>query len=120
MPAAVGTPLGVSCTRSAFPVLVARDRAGAVVGTLLFGAPPGATIYEPLLGPEAGTVGFAGVAPPAQQAGAGSAMVARASELWRDAGTRTCHLGWTPRERFYSRLGYAWRCYHMARREVPG
>jgi GNAT superfamily N-acetyltransferase len=102
-------------------VLVARDRAGAVVGTLLFGGPPGATIYEPLLGPEAGTIGCVGVAPPAQGAGVGSAMVARASELLRDAGTRTCHIGWTRRERFYSRLGYGpWRRYHMARREISG
>jgi beta-N-acetylhexosaminidase len=102
-------------------VLVARDGAGAVVGTLLFGGPPGATIYEPLLGPEAGTIGCVGVAPPAQGAGVGSAMVTRASELLRDAGTRACHIGWTRREQFYRRLGYApWRRYHMARREVPG
>jgi beta-N-acetylhexosaminidase len=102
-------------------VLVARDRVGAVVGTLLFGGPPGATIYEPLLGPEAGTIGCVGVAPPAQGAGVGSAMVARASELLRDAGTRACHIGWTRREQFYRRLGYApWRRYHMARRAVPG
>ena len=102
-------------------VLVARDRVGAVVGTLLFGGPPGATIYEPLLGPEAGTIGCVGVAPPALGAGVGSAMVARASELLRDAGTRACHIGWTRREQFYRRLGYApWRRYHMARRAVPG
>ena len=102
-------------------VLVARDRAGAVVGTLLFGGPPGATIYEPLLGPGAGTIGCVGVAPPAQGAGVGSAMVARAWELLRDAGTRACHIGWTRRERFYSRLGYGpWRRYRMARRELPG
>jgi GNAT superfamily N-acetyltransferase len=102
-------------------VLVARDRTGAVTGTLLFGKPPGATICEPLLGPEAGTIGCVGVAPPAQGAGVGSAMVARASELLRDAGTRACHIGWTRRERFYTRLGYApWRRYHMARRELSG
>jgi GNAT superfamily N-acetyltransferase len=98
-------------------VLVARDRAGAIVGTLLFRGPLGATIYEPLLGPEAGTIGCVGVAPPAQGAGVGSAMVARASELLRDAGTRACHIGWTRREQFYTRLGYTpWRRYHMARR----
>ena len=47
-------------------VLVARDRAGAVAGTLLFRGPPRATIYEPLLGTEAGTIGCVGVAPPAR------------------------------------------------------
>lgn len=102
-------------------VLVARDRAGTVVGTLLFRGPLGATIYEPMLGPEAGTIGCVGVAAPAQGAGVGSAMVARASELLRDAGTRACHIGWTRRERFYTRLGYTpWRRYHIARRALPG
>ncbi len=102
-------------------VLVARDRAGAVVGTLLFRGPLGATIYEPLLGPEAGTIGCVGVVAPAQGAGIGSAMVARASELLRDAGTRACHIGWTRREQFYARVGYApWRRYHMARRPTTG
>ena len=102
-------------------VLVARDRAGTVAGTLLFRGPLGATIYEPLLGPDAGTIGCVGVAAPVRGAGVGSAMVARASELLRDAGTRTCHIGWTRRERFYTRVGYApWRRYHMARRTAPG
>lgn len=102
-------------------VLVARDRAGAVAGTLLFRGPPGATIYEPLLGPGAGTIGCVGVAAEARGAGVGSAMVARASELLRDAGTHACHIGWTRRERFYTRVGYTpWRRYHMARRTAPG
>ena len=101
--------------------LVARDRAGAVAGTLLFRGPLGATIYEPLLGPDAGTIGCVGVAAPARGAGVGSAMVARASELLRDAGTRACHIGWTRRERFYTRVGYSpWRRYHMARRTASG
>jgi beta-N-acetylhexosaminidase len=100
-------------------VLVARDRAGAVAGTLLFRGPLGATIYEPLLGPDAGTIGCVGVAAPARGAGVGSAMVARASELLRDAGTRACHIGWTRRERFYTRVGYStWRRYHMAKTAV--
>jgi GNAT superfamily N-acetyltransferase len=102
-------------------VLVARDRAGAVVGTLLFSGPPGATIYEPMLGRDAGTIGCVGVAAAARGAGVGSAMVARASELLRDTGTGACHIGWTVRERFYARLGYVpWRRYHMARRALPG
>jgi GNAT superfamily N-acetyltransferase len=102
-------------------VLVARDRTGAIAGTLLFSGPPGATIYEPLLGPEAGTIGCVGVAEAARGAGVGSAMVARASELLRDAGTRACHIGWTRRERFYGRLGYRpWRRYHMASRRLRG
>jgi GNAT superfamily N-acetyltransferase len=102
-------------------VLGARDRAGALVGALLFRGPPGATIYTPLLGADAGTIGCVGVAAAARGAGVGSAMVVRASELLRDAGARACHIGWTQRERFYARAGYArWRRYRMARRHLGG
>jgi GNAT superfamily N-acetyltransferase len=101
-------------------VLVARDAAGAVVGTLLFRGPPDATVYAPMLGLDAGTIGCVGVAEAARGAGVGTAMVARASELLRELGTGTCHIGWTRRERFYARVGYApWRRYHMATRPVP-
>jgi len=96
-------------------ILVARDARGALVGSLLFRGPPNATIYAPMLGPEAGTIGCVGVAAPVRGAGIGSAMVARASELLRDAGTHACHIGWTERERFYARVGYVpWRRYRMA------
>jgi ribosomal protein S18 acetylase RimI-like enzyme len=102
-------------------VLAARDRAGAIVGTLLFRGPPDATVYTPLLGPDAGTIGCVGVVAAARGSGVGSAMVVRASELLRDAGTGTCHIGWVERERFYTRCGYRpWRRYHMARRDLAG
>lgn len=105
--------------RPAGAILVARDARGAVVGSLLFHGPPGATIYAPMLGPMAGTIGCVGVAAGARGAGVGSAMVVRASELLRDAGTRACHIGWTERERFYRRLGYVpWRRYRMASRPI--
>jgi GNAT superfamily N-acetyltransferase len=107
--------------RATSPVLVARDRGGAIVGTLLFRGPPDATIFTPLLGDDAGTIGCVGVAAGARGAGVGSAMVARASELLRDAGTGACHIGWTEREWFYRRVGYLpWRRYQIARRPVPG
>jgi len=105
--------------RATSPVLVARDQAGAIVGALLFRGPPDATIFTPLLGADAGTIGCVGVADAARGAGAGSAMVARASELLRDAGTGVCHISWTEREWFYRRVGYLpWRRYHMARRAI--
>jgi ribosomal protein S18 acetylase RimI-like enzyme len=103
--------------RGTSSVLIARDRDGAIVGALLFRGPPDATIFTPLLGPDAGTIGCVGVAAAPREAGVGSAMVARASELLRDAGTGACHIGWTEREWFYRRVGYLpWRRYHMARR----
>lgn len=93
-------------------ILLARD-GGRVVGTLLHSATdPGG--YGPMLGPHAGTIGCVGVAPDAHGRGIGTAMVARASELLRDAGTRTCFIGWAVRDRFYGRLGYRpWRRYRM-------
>jgi GNAT superfamily N-acetyltransferase len=101
--------------------LVARDGEGRLVGALLFRGPVEATIYTPLLGPMAGTIGAVGVAGDAQGRGVGSAMVARTSELLRDAGTHACHIGWTVREDFYGRLGYApWRRYLMSHRPLGG
>ena len=110
-----------SFRRATSPVLVARDRGGVIVGTLLVRGPPDATIYTPMLGADAGTIGCVGVAVDARGAGVGSAMVARASELLRDAGTGVCHISWTEREWFYRRVGYRpWRRYHMAKRPTGG
>src|SRR5206468_3618198 len=101
-------------------VLVARDRDGRIVGTLLFRGPDEGLMFAPMLGPGAGTIGCVGVAEHAQGRGVGSAMVARASELLRRAGTRVCHIGWTERRDFYVRVGYApWRRYRMSRRRLP-
>jgi predicted N-acetyltransferase YhbS len=67
-----------------------------------------------MLGPAAGTIGCVGVAPPWEGRGIGTALVVRASELLRDAGTGICHISWTTRESFYRRAGYQpWRRYAM-------
>ncbi len=95
-------------------ILIARDRSGTIAGTLLLHGPGADTVFAPLLGPAAGTIGCVGVAPWGQGRGIGTALVARASEILRDAGTRTCHIGWTTRESFYRRAGYQpWRRYAM-------
>jgi len=100
-------------------VLVARDGEGRVVGSLLFRGPDEAFLLAPLLGPRTGTIGCVGVADQVQGRGVGSAMVALASELLRRSGTRACHIGWTVRQDFYVRVGYApWRRYLMARRQL--
>lgn len=94
--------------------LVACSDAGDIVGSLLLDRPPTETVLAPLLGPAAGTIGCVGVAAPRQGEGIGTALVARASEALRDAGTRNCHIGWTTREFFYRRAGYRpWRRYAM-------
>jgi beta-N-acetylhexosaminidase len=100
-------------------VLAALDASGEVVGTLLFDGPvvddPDRTArYGPMLGPASGEIGCVGVAPHVQGRGIGTALVVRASELLSAAGTRTCHIGWAVRERFYGRAGYRpWRRYRM-------
>jgi ribosomal protein S18 acetylase RimI-like enzyme len=95
-------------------VLIARDSAGNIAGTLLLEGPGADTVFAPMLGPAAGTIGCVGVAAPVQDRGIGTAMVAGASELLREAGTRNCHIGWTTRESFYRRAGYQpWRRYVM-------
>jgi GNAT superfamily N-acetyltransferase len=95
-------------------ILAARDGSGNIAGTLLFQGPGADTVFAPMLGPAAGTIGCVGVASPMQGHGIGTGMVARASQILQQAGTRNCHIGWTTRESFYRRAGYRpWRRYAM-------
>jgi ribosomal protein S18 acetylase RimI-like enzyme len=95
-------------------ILLARDRSETIAGSLLIEGPGAATVFAPLLGPAAGTIGCVGVAPSRHGQGIGTALVARASQLLGQAGVRTCHIGWTTRESFYRRAGYQpWRRYAM-------
>jgi ribosomal protein S18 acetylase RimI-like enzyme len=100
--------------------LIAWDSEGSIAGTLLFSGPGADIVFGPMLGPDAGSIGCVGVAPRQQGHGVGTAMVARASEILRDSGTRTCHISWTTRESFYTRAGYQpWRRYRMFYRAIP-
>jgi GNAT superfamily N-acetyltransferase len=95
-------------------ILLARDRSGTIVGTLLLDGPDASTVFEPMLGPAAGTIGCVGVAPPLHGQGIGTALVVRASQILSQAGVRNCHIGWATRESFYHRAGYQpWRRYAM-------
>ncbi len=100
-------------------VLLARDRHGEVVGSLLLAGPGRCSIYWPMLGEDMATIGAVGVAEPARRRGVGAAMVVRASELLREAGAGTCHIGWVALQTFYEQLGYRrWRDY-LTSREPP-
>jgi GNAT superfamily N-acetyltransferase len=95
-------------------ILLARDRSQTIAGTLLIDGPGADTVFAPLLGRAAGTIGCVGVAPDRQGQGVGTALVTHASQLLGQAGVRTCHIGWTTRESFYRRAGYQpWRRYAM-------
>ena len=89
------------------------------MGTLLYAGPGPVSVFDPMLGPMAGTIACVGVAGEAQGQGIGTAMVTRASELLREAGTRVCHIGWTTREGLL-RAGrlHAWRHYLMSGRSL--
>jgi GNAT superfamily N-acetyltransferase len=95
-------------------VLLARTRRGAIGGTLLLEGPGADTVFTPMLGPAAGTIGCVGVDPPLHGEGIGTTLVVRASQILSRAGVRACHIGWTTRESFYRRAGYQpWRRYAM-------
>jgi len=97
-------------------ILLARDDAGAICATLLLDGPGADTVFEPMLGPAAATISCVGVAPHLQGQGIGTALVVRASEILRDRGAGTCHIGWTVRESFYASAGYRpWRRYRIFR-----
>jgi GNAT superfamily N-acetyltransferase len=96
--------------------LLARDRDGEVVGSLLLAGPGRCSIYWPMLGEDMATIGVVGVAEPARRRGVGAAMVVRASELLRQAGAGNCHIGWVGLHTFYEQLGYRrWRDYLVSR-----
>ena len=95
-------------------VLLARTRPGSIAGTLLLEGPGADTVFTPMLGRAAGTIGCVGVAPPLHGQEIGTALVVRASQILSQAGVRACHIGWTTRESFYRRAGYRpWRRYAM-------
>lgn len=96
--------------------LVARDRTGAILGSLLLAGPGRVTVYWPMLGDDGGTIGCVGVHPERQGRGIGTAMVARATRLLAERGTGWCHVSWAVRLAFYGRVGYrVWRRYAMGR-----
>jgi GNAT superfamily N-acetyltransferase len=108
-----------SFRRGDWSILAARDSEGANLGTLLFRGPGPVSTFWQLLGADSAAIACVGVAESAQGRGVGSALVARASELLRDAGAGVCLIDWVVRTDFYRRVGYEpWREYLMATREL--
>jgi GNAT superfamily N-acetyltransferase len=96
--------------------LLARDRGGEVVGSLLLAGPGRCSVFWPMLGEDMATIGAVGVAEPARRRGVGAAMVVRASEVLKQAGAGSCHIGWVGLQSFYEQLGYRrWRDYLVSR-----
>jgi GNAT superfamily N-acetyltransferase len=100
-------------------ILAACDSEETIVGTLLFRGPGPVSRFWRLLGADSAAIACVGVAEAGQGKGVGSALVARASELLRNAGARVCLIDWVVRTDFYRRVGYEpWRDYLMASREL--
>lgn len=100
-------------------ILAASTARDGVVASLLLDGPESASVFAPMLGTDMGTIGCVGVAEEHQGRGIGTALVAKASDLLRARRVRHCHISWTERERFYSRLGYRrWRVFLMCRRSL--
>ncbi len=97
---------------------------GAIIGALIIYTPhshPSRTdvIWKTLLGDDAGGLGCVGVAQAARKYGAGTALVARGSEIAKERGVGNCFIGWTGLREFYGRLGYReWQSYAMSTREL--
>lgn len=104
--------------------LLARDRDGSVIGSILTSSPqshPARTdvAWKGLLGEDAGSINAVGVAAAQQGRGIGLAMMARGSEVLVERGTRMCHIGWTGLLDFYGKVGYTpWCAYATSWREL--
>jgi predicted N-acetyltransferase YhbS len=105
-------------------LLACDPRNGAIIGALIIYTPRSHTsrtdvIWKTLLGDDAGGLGCVGIAQAAREYGAGTALVARGSEIARERGVGNCFIGWTGLREFYGRLGYReWQAYAMSRREL--
>jgi beta-N-acetylhexosaminidase len=100
------------CTRhfEAGEGILAARHARAVVGALLYstsGSP-----FEPALRSPCGSIGCVGVHPNHQGQGIATAMVLEATQVVRDSGAASCHIGWAWQTGLYERVGYIpWRRY---------
>lgn len=101
-------------------VLIARDRNGAILGSLLLDGPGrAASAYWPILGDDCAAIGCVGVVPDHEGRGLGTAMVAAATQLLAARGAGLCLIDWVVRVDFYGRLGYRpWRDYSMRTLEL--
>jgi len=98
-------------------IVVGRVR-GDVIAALIISRPESGSGWRLMLGDNACTIGCVGTLNTARGKGIGTALVALASELLRDAGGGTCHIGWTTLLAFYGQVGYQpWRRYTTMRRD---
>jgi beta-N-acetylhexosaminidase len=102
-------------------LLIARDPASrAIVGSLILyspGAHPSRLdgFWKALLGDPLGEIGCVGVTGALHGQGIGSAMMLRASDILKQRGVVSVHIGWVYRVNFYCRLGYpTWRKFDMS------
>jgi len=104
-------------------LIVARDAAGAIVGTTLVMAPhsswwPG-EVWDTLLGASTGGVGPLGVREDQREQGIGLALAAHVTEALQQRRVQTSYVGWTWLAEWYGHLGYCvWNECVMARQQL--
>lgn len=100
-------------------LIVARDTAGAIVGTTLIRAPgsswwPG-DVWDALLGEATGSIGPLGVREDRREQGIGLALAAYVTDVLQQRHVQTSYVGWTWLVEWYGHLGYhVWHEYIMA------
>ena len=106
-------------------LLIARDPTSrAIIGSLILyspGAHPSRFdgFWKAMLGDPLGEIGCVGVAEALHGRGIGSAMMVRASDILKQRGVTSVHIGWVERVNFYGRLGYApWQKFDMSWRDL--
>ena len=99
-------------------LLVATDRGGTVVGSVLLNC--GETLtWTHSLGADCGALSVLGVRDDQQGKGIGLALASRALELLERRGCRSCYIHWTGLASWYGKLGASvWAEYHMASRQL--
>ncbi len=106
-------------------LLIARDPTSrAIIGTLILYSPLAHPsrfdgFWKTILGDPLGEIGCVGVAEALHGQGIGSAMMVRASDILKQRGVVSVHIGWVYRVNFYRRLGYAlWQEFDMSWRKL--
>lgn len=105
-------------------ILVAKNLAGEIVGSLLLFGPYGGKCdtdfkWRKIFGNQMGGFGSVGVSKKMREKGIGMAIVIKATEILKKRGVKNGYIGWTWLVDWYGKLGYKhWMSYQMGKNKV--
>lgn len=105
-------------------ILLAMDLQNNIVGTVILSDKNSNSkgnfwIWRKMLGTDTGAFGAIGVKPDIRSKGIGLALAAKATEILKKRGVKTCYIGWTWLIEWYGKLGFkVWREYQMSWKEL--